>query len=376
MSNAAGIVFSNLNDNTLSRLTADRTVAAIPFGCRYRLVDFALSNMVNAHIFNISVIANYNYRSLAEHIGSGKDWDLARRVGGIKFISPYQTARTPNLQFYSHHLDALKNMAEFIREIQEENVVLSDVDNICNIDLSTVLEEHDSRRADMTMVTVACPEGFTSKHAVMMVNSDENGHIQHIVKENKAVANHDRFIGIYVFRTQYLQNVLQDAISNGYKSLSEQVIMVRSEQKRYYTHRFEGYVASVSSFTDYYKHSISMAKNPDIREDFFAAPNRPIYTKVHNSQPTVYRTGAEVRNSMIADGCVIEGKVENSILFRGVHIGKGVTVRDSILFGGTVIGENSLINCVVADKSVTVSPDSILSGAPSMPFFIAKDRKV
>ena len=112
MRKTAGIIFSNLNDNTLSRLTADRTVAAIPFGCRYRLVDFALSNMINAGITDISIIANYNYRSLSEHIGSGKDWDLARRAGGISFVSPYKTARTPNAEMYSHHLDALKNMQE------------------------------------------------------------------------------------------------------------------------------------------------------------------------------------------------------------------------------------------------------------------------
>ena len=136
---AAGIIFSNLNDNTLSRLTADRTVAAIPFGCRYRLVDFALSNMVNAGITNISLIANYNYRSLNEHIGSGKDWDLARRDGGIQFISPYQTARTPNAAMYSHHPEALKSMQVFIREIKEETVVMSDTDNLCNIDLAHII---------------------------------------------------------------------------------------------------------------------------------------------------------------------------------------------------------------------------------------------
>ncbi len=376
MSNAAGIVFSNLNDNTLSRLTVDRTVAAIPFGCRYRLVDFALSNMVNAGIFNISIIANYNYRSLTEHVGAGKDWDLARRVGGVKLISPYQTARTPNMQFYSHHLDALKNMMEFIHEITEENVILSDTDNICNIDLEVVLQAHDANGADLTLVTTPCPAEYTAKGSIMMVSSSEDSHIRSIIKSAKAVPGHDRFVGIYVFRTQYLRDVLEDAIFNNYKSLSEQVIMVRPDQKRYFTYCYDGYVASVSSFYDYYRHSINLATDPTIRDQLFAVENRPIYTKVHNSQPTVYRGSAQVKNSMIADGCVIEGTVENSIVFRNVHIRPGVVVKNSILFGGVDIGEGSTLNCVVADKGVTVSPGSVLSGAPSLPFFIAKGRKV
>lgn len=376
MSNAAGIVFSNLNDNTLSRLTVDRTVAAIPFGCRYRLVDFALSNLVNADIFNICVVANYNYRSLMEHVGSGKDWDLARRVGGIKMISPYQTARTPNMQFYSHHMDALKNMMEFIREIKEENVVLCDTDHICNIDLEAVLREHDERSADLTIVTAPYDPAFTSKNNVMMVASREDGHIVDIVKSSMAVEGRERSVGIYVFRTQYLVAALENAIISNLKSLSEEIMMAKPETKRFYTYTHQGYVAGVSSFSDYYRCSIDLATDPSIRGELLAVENRPIYTKVHNSQPTVYRSGASVRNSMIADGCVIEGTVENSIVFRNVHVAPGAVVRNSILFGNTIIGRGAQINCVVADKSVEISAGSILSGAPSMPFFIDKGRKV
>lgn len=288
---AAGIIFSNLNDNTLSRLTADRTVAAIPFGCRYRLVDFALSNMVNAGISNISLIANYNYRSLNEHIGSGKDWDLARRAGGIRFISPYQTARTPNSVMYLHHLEALKSMQEFVMEISEDTVVLCDTDNICNIDLAAVIEEHEARGADLTMVTTPCTPDFSSKGAVMMVSSDGTDRVTGIVKSTRPVDGYpDRFINLYVVRTAYLTYILNASFSENFQSLSEDVLMKHIGDRKYYIHRFNGFVPQVSSFTDYYRHSIALTREPLLREQLFGVKTRPIYTKVHNSAPVLYKT--------------------------------------------------------------------------------------
>lgn len=376
MKSTAGIIFSNLNDNTLSRLTSDRTVAAIPFGCRYRLVDFALSNMINAGITAISIIANYNYRSLTEHIGSGKDWDLARRDGGISFISPYKTARTPSAEMYSHHLEALKNMQELIREIKQEYVVLSDTDHLCNIPLTAIIEQHEATGASVTMVTAQCQPGFTSKYPAMMVASDENGKITKIIKSAKYEEGYTRFANIYVMRTDYLVAMIDEAFAMNHKSLSQDIMMREPEKQSFYVYCHKGTVAPVSSFQDYYKHSIALATDPAFRAELFGNKERPIYTNVHNSPPARYLEGAAVKNSMIADGCVIEGTVENSILFRGVKIGKGAVVRNSVLFAGTEIGDGTTIQCVVADKNVSVSAHSQLSGAPTLPFFICKGRKV
>ncbi len=377
MSNAAGIIFSNLNDNTLSRLTMDRTVAAIPFGCRYRLVDFTLSNMVNAGITNVSIIANYNYRSLTEHIGSGKDWDLARRAGGIEFISPYQTSRTPYANMYSHHLEALKSMHQFISEIKEDVVVLSDTDNICNIDLSAVIAQHEANEADLTLVTSPCAEDFSCKGSNVMVDADEKGKIKRIAKANKFTPGFgDRFINIYIVNTAYLRIILEDALAGNLRSLSEDVLMNHPEEHRYYVYRFDGFVAPVSSFMDYYRHSIALATTPEIRAQLFGEKDRPIYTNVHNSAPVLYADGSSVKNSMIADGCVIEGTVENSILFRGVHVARGAVVKNSVLFGGTEVGEGTTVNCVVTDKDVIISAHTTLSGAETLPFYISKGRHI
>ena len=169
--NAAGIIFSTLNENNLSRLTSDRAVAAIPFACRYRLVDFCISNLVNANVSNINIVANYNYRSLLEHIGSGKDWDLARREGGINIISPYQTAKSSSLKFFSTHLEALKNMKEYIDEFKEDFVVLMDSDNVLNIDVADLIRAHEKTNADLTLVTKKIDASYTSKHPRLMVSS-------------------------------------------------------------------------------------------------------------------------------------------------------------------------------------------------------------
>ena len=169
--NAAGIIFSSLNNNTLSRLTSDRTVAAIPFACRYRLVDFCLSNMVNANISNINIVANYNYRSLTEHIGSGKDWDLARREGGVHIISPYQTAHSSAAKMFSTHMEALISMKEYIDEFDEDYVILMDSDNVLNIDLTDVVKAHELTGAKITLVTQQTAPDYTSKQPRMMLSS-------------------------------------------------------------------------------------------------------------------------------------------------------------------------------------------------------------
>ena len=373
----AGIIFSNLNDNTLSRLTSERTVAAIPFGCRYKLVDFALSNMVNSDIVNISVVANYNFRTLAEHIGSGKDWDLARRAGGIHMISPYSTAKTSQTTMYSHRLEALKSMYEYIREFQEEVVVLSDCTDVCNIDLKDVINKHIETDADITFVTTPCTADFTAKASLLMLASDENDRVMTIAKSSKFLpAIPQRSINIYIMKTSYLLQLLDDAFAYNYTSMSDDIFLHHPEKKNYYTYRYDGYVIPVSSFLDYFQNSITLTENTEGMRELLMNGERSILTRVHNSAPCVYRDGAKVLKSLIADDCIIEGTVENSIIFRGVKISKGAVVKNSILFAGTYVGDGAQLNCVVADNNVTISDAVSLSGSRNLPFYISRGRTV
>ncbi len=373
--NAAGIIFSSLNDNTLSRLTSDRTVAAIPFACRYRLVDFCLSNMVNANISNINIVANYNYRSLMEHIGSGKDWDLARRSGGIHIISPYQTAHSSSAKMFSTHMEALISMKEYIDEFDEDYVVLMDSDNVLNIDLVDVIKSHEITGAKMTLVTQQVDKDYTAKHPRMMLSSVA-GKVTDVTMSSAYSEMHTELsLGIIVMSTTYLRKIIGEAQGSYNHSLSG-MILRNYKNENFRTYKYDGFVASVSSFLDYYKYSITLAKDEEARSSLLYKKEFPVFTRVHNSAPVVYKTGAKVESSMIADECVIEGTVINSVLFRGVHVAKGAVVKDSVLFRGTYVGKNASLNCIVTDKDVHVNDNVSLSGNSNMPFYVQKNRKV
>ena len=373
---AAGIIFSSLNNNTLSRLTSDRTVAAIPFACRYRLIDFCLSNMVNANMSNINIVTNYNYRSLLEHIGSGKDWDLARRESGVNFISPFQTAvNASEAKMFSTHMEALKSMKEYIAEFKEEFVVMMDSDTVLNIDINDVIKNHEQTGANITMVTMPTDKDFSSKHPRMMVSSVA-GKVTSIAMSSTYNDRHPELsLGIYVMTTVYLRRLIEEADAYNLGSLT-QLLLKNCKSSNYRAYKYTGYVASVSSFLDYYKCSMEIAKNEKARESLLWKKEAPIFTRVHNSAPTKYASSAKVENSMLADECVIEGTVINSVLSRGVRVERGAVVKNSVLFRGTRVGKNATLNCIVTDKDVQISDGVCLSGNDNMPFYIQKGRKI
>ena len=371
----AGIIFSSLNQNTLSRLTSDRTVAAIPFACRYRLVDFCLSNMVNADISNIFLVANYNYRSLSEHIGSGKDWDLALRSGGINLISPFQSAKDSSATLYKSRLDALKSMSNYIHELKEEYVILMDADTVLNIDLRALLAVHEKSNADVTFVTHTTEKDYSSKNPRMMVSSVAGKITDLAMSSTYSEKNPELSLGIFLMKTTALRKVIEQANAYGLHSLTE-FFFDNYKKQNYRSFCFGGYVATISSFLDYFKHSIALSKNPRAREEMLGNRDFAVFTRVHNSAPTVYREGADVKDSMIADDCIIEGTVINSVLSRGVVVRRGAIVKNSVLFSATYVGEGSMLNCVVTDKSVHISEGVTLSGNENMPFYIPKGRRV
>lgn len=374
--NAAGIIFSNLDQHTISELTTDRTLAAIPFGCRYRLVDFCLSNMINVDISNILIVANYNYRSLVDHIGSGKDWDLARRKGGIQMIAPFMTARSAAPVQNFTHLEALCNMKEYILEFKEEYVVIMDADQVLNIDLNRVVEMHAARGADITMVTRPTDEAYAGKDRRMMVASDAQGKITTLVASQRYERNApDTALNIFVMNTSYLVQLINNAEEKRLTSLIDHMLSTY-EHGNYYMYRYDGYVASITNFDEYYRASMELTTSDAAKESLLWRKDAPIYTKVHNSAPTVYIGEAEVRDSMIADDCVIEGTVINSILSRNVHVARGAVVKNSILYFGTTVGKGASLNCVVADKDVYITDGVTLSGNENLPIYIEKNRKV
>lgn len=370
----AGIIFSNIHDSNIADLTRLRTIASVPFGCRYRLIDFTLSNMVNSGITNVNVITHYNYHSLMDHIGSGKDWDLARARGGIKILPPFISAFANNINvLYKTRLEALKSINHAISNIKDDYVVLSDCDVICNIDLNEIISDHIKSGADMTIAVKRMYLTPDSARINIIYKIDEDG-IIHDVESYPAnfEGEADVSLNIVVMSRRYLQTMVLDAIAHDYVSLNRDIIAKNVRRSRFRVYRYEGYFAVISSMQDYFKHSMELINDASVRRELFSIKSRPIYTKIRNSAPTRYIGDATVRNSLVADGCVIEGRVENSILFRGVRIGKNTTVKNSILFQDTYTGENVSLNCVLTDKDVVIRDNVNLSGHTSMPIYVAK----
>lgn len=375
---ATGIIFSNIHDANISELTRLRTLASVPFGCRYRLIDFTLSNMVNSGIKNVNVITHYNYHSLMDHIGSGKDWDLARARGGIKILPPFSSAFANNVNtLYQTRLEALKSINDAISHIQDEYVVLSDCDVICNIDLNNIIDDHIKNGADMTIAVKHMHLTPEQARINTLLKSDENGSITDIMSYPTSFSGEaDVSLNIVVMSRTYLQTMVLDSIAHNYVSMNRDIIGRNIGHANFRVYRYDGYFAEISSLSDYFAHSMELIADPAARKALFHEKNRPIYTKVRNSPPAKYIGNATVKNSLIADGCVIEGHVENSILFRGVKVGKNTIVKNSILFQDTFTGENVSLNYVLTDKDVVVRDGVSLSGAQSMPIYVAKGKMI
>ncbi|MBO5042410.1 MAG: glucose-1-phosphate adenylyltransferase subunit GlgD [Clostridia bacterium] len=374
---AAGLIFSNIHDQSTPELTRVRTMASVPFGGRYRLIDFALSNMVNSGITKVGLITHYNYQSLLDHIGTGKDWDLARRSGGIKILPPYITAydNAAGQKLYASRLEALMGARDFITRCTEDCFVLSDCDIICNIDLNAVIEDHAKSGADVTFVTkcVDVTDMLISEQ-VGVISADADRNVTDFVM-TKPTGEVNLYTNIMVVSRNYMMNVLADSVAHGYTSFFRDIISHSIGKANYRIYEYDGWYAYIGSLESYFACSMQLLTD-EARNGLFYVKNRPILTKVRNSAPTKYSDGANVKNSLVADGCVIEGTVENSILFRGVKVGKGTVVKNSILMQDTYTGSDVSLNCVITDKNAVIRDGRTLSGHESLPFFIGKNGSV
>lgn len=375
--NACGILFSGISENAVHELTKERTMASVPYGCRYRLIDFMLSNMVNAGITHVGLITHYNYQSLMDHIGTGKDWDLARRHGGIQLLPPYITAFSDagHNQLWSTWLEALVSVRNFIEDCPEDIFVLSDCDTVCNFDLDAMIQHHVVSGAE---VTLGVKSSYITDGTVSLtvIDSDDDGRITDMTDSLGRQSGYaDVSLKIAVMGKQFILSAINAATARGYDDLVKYILTRVRAGGDCRVWRFESYFARITDIGEYFRCSMDLL-DPEIRRSLFGVRNRPVLTKVRNSAPSTYINGSTVRNSLIADGCVIEGTVENSILFRGVKIGRNTHVKNCILMQDTYTGNNVYLNCVVTDKNVVVRDGRVLSGHETLPFFIGKNESV
>ncbi len=362
--NVLGIIFSNAYDEVLPQLTALRTMGSVPFAGRYRLIDFPLSNMVNAGISKVGVITKSNYRSLMDHIGTGKPWDLSRKREGMTLLPPFSFA---NLGVPAGKADALYGSISYISDSNKDYVLLTDCNIICNMDFSDMIKAHVAKNADITLA-------YAKGNPPMIPGSCEFE-----IDENGKVLS-DSLVECYTGETNYslktmiigrtlLERLLHEAHSARIDDF-ETIIGNNVKHLNVYGYEVKGYVKVLESLQSYYDANMEILKSENRKQLFDA--ERPFFTKVRDQVPAFYGMESKVSNSLIADGCKIEGEVENSILFRGVTVAKGAKVKNAIIMQDSFVGENASVDSVIFDKKVIVKPNKKLCGDSNYPVYVGK----
>lgn len=362
-----GIIFANINNRHMFEVTKSRTLASIPIGGRYRLIDFALSNMVNSNIHDVAIITRSNYQSLMVHLGSGKEWDLARKNGGLVILPPFGITD----EFYNSRLESLKSITTHINRSNAEYVLLSDCYHVLNIDYQDLIKFHLKNDADITGVY-----GTNNLDVNIDVNvlTIEGNRVVDINYHKNYTKDSKISLDMWFMKKSLLQELLLDAINNNKTSLNRELLKecTRNKNMKVYACEFNGYIGTINSLESFYQVNIELL-NKEIREELFNQRNRSIYTRVTDSPPTKYGKNAKVSNSIIADGCYIDGVVENSIIFRGAKIEKDTVIKGSIIMQGNTIKSGNTLNKVITDKNVQIIHSSQNYGNEETLTYIKRD---
>ncbi len=376
--NALGIIFPNSYDKTMPEMTNDRLMASIPFASRYRLIDFILSSMVNGGIDNVTIMVKENYWSLIDHLGSGREWDLARKNGGLNIVPPFAMR---NQKVYGGRIEALVNILAFLKKQKEEYVIISDANIAVNFDFADMIQKHIESGADVTLAYAnlegpkTLPDTIESgRDMYYLVDLDVDGRVTDIkINRELSPGPHDLSMNIYIMRRDRMIELVHDAYVDGGIYFERDVLLRNIKDLHIQGYKFSGYFAVIYGMKTYYDESMRLLKNDNLDALF---EGNTIYTKIRDDNPTRYIGDPKVVNTMAADGCVIEGEVENSILFRGVKIAKGAKVKNAILMQDTVVGENTEVRYVITDKNVKIGRDQKISGSQEYPFYVPKGKEV
>ncbi len=373
---ALAVIFPNTYDELIPEASHLRLMASIPFASRYRIIDFLLSSLVNGGVDNVAIIVKKNYHSLVDHLGAGKEWDLSRKNGGLNIFPPYSRE---GIGVYRDWIQALESIRDFLTQQREEYVILTDCYIAMNFDFQDLIQKHMASGADITVVYKKEP----IPRPLMELDDPEKGHYYtldvdgdkvsgiHINPKDKGVQNVS--MNIYIVGREWLINTIRDAYVHGLRHFLRDVVGVRVDQLDVRGYEYTGYTARILDRRSYLEENMKLLD--DANRDALFAGNR-IYTKVRDDTPTRYVGDSSAENVMVADGCVIEGEIKNSILFRGVKIGRGAKVSNCILMQDTVVEENAEIDRVIADKRARISAGVELKGTAAFPIYISKAQEV
>lgn len=352
-----GLIFSDIQNKETFEVTTDRTIASVPIGGRYRLIDFALSHLSNAGVKNVGVITKNNYQSLMGHVGSGKEWDLARKNGGLVILPPYSV----NTESYNSRLNAVKGIMPYLNHSRDEYVIMTDCYHICNIDYNEVLQYHIQKDADVTLVYYN--EKVTDKtyFPVKNLSIGKDGRVEKFDVLDKYEGEIHKSLDIWVMKRTFLQEIIKEAENTNYTSFNRDIFQRNVSNFKLYGFEYSGYFGNIYDLKSYFDVNKDLLKE-DVRKQLFFNPGKPIYTKIRDSAPTKYGRYAKVENSFIADGCIVEGEVYDSILFRGTKVGKGCVVKNCILYQDTNITGEAHIEYVITDKKASIQNKKELIG--------------
>ena len=373
---ALGIIFPNSYDSLVPELVTERLMASIPFASRYRMCDFMISSMVHCGIDNISILVRKNYHSLMDHLGSGREWDLTRKNGGLNIVPPYAQKQVKE---YEGRIEALESIRGYLKKQTEKYVIMTDSNIAVNFDFNDLLHAHIESGADATVVyrkqEIPKPLIKQSTEALDLyyalgVNGD---HVSKIYINPTEKGEMNFCLNIYVVERELLIRMIDDAFVHGYTSFVRDILERQIEHLDVRGYCYDGYVAEIHDMKSYFEENMKLLEEENLNALF---SGNQIYTKIRDDNPTRYINGSKVKNVMAADGCIIEGEVENSVLFRGVKIAKGAKVRNCVLMQDTVVGEGCDLEYVITDKNVTISADKEIKGTNTFPVYAAKFQKI
>lgn len=369
--NVLGLVFASIHDEVIFDLTKNRTMGSVPFGGRYRLIDFPLSNFVNSGISQVGVITKSNYGSLLDHVGSGREWDLARKKGGLHLLPPYSHTSST---VYHGKLDALGNIWSFVEHASAEYVVLTDCDVVTNIDYRPAVEAHIESGADITAIYAKGYYDQEAEASATIFGIGGDGFVNDVMINPPMTGNCNLGLNMYVMSKDFLRRIVKESMSRNRFSLRRDILLDRTNSYKILAYEHKSFFAKIDSLASYFTANLALLDTA--QRDAIFAKNAPILTKTKDKAPVHFGLESHIKNSLIADGCVIEGKVENCVIFRGVKIGKGSVIRDSIITQDTVIGERCSIRNVITDKNVVIADERQLTGSVGYPLFIGKGAEI
>ena len=365
MIDTVGIIMTGDSDERLAELTRVRSVSALPVAGRYRLIDFTLSGMVNSGINNVGVTTRNNYRSLMDHLGSGKEWDLNRKLYGLRILPPYIRGS----EGYSGDIDILNGIGDFLERSKQQYVLIAHGDLLFNPRFDQIRAQHIESGAD---ITVMYTEGEVNPPNVRIELDGIRVTDMEVSSQYSTQGN--TLQGIYFMSKELLCQQIAHCAGRGLHDFTMDVLVRNVDKMKICGYKYDGFVGRIDSVNSYYVNNMRMLDS-DVRKELFLNKNF-IYTKVKDTVPTYYSSDARVTKSVIADGCRIEGTVENSIIFRGVTVAKGACIRNSIVMQNSTIEKDVRLDYAVLDKSVTVRQGKSIAGQESFPVIIGKDLTV